>query len=173
MKNLNEKAARIKLLVLDVDGVMTDGRIIITDSGREMKFFNVKDGYGISMLIKTGIDVAVITGRRSENVTHRAFDLGIKHVYQGIKNKKAVCEKLMKEKGLSKEDVCCIGDDLPDLPMFECAALPIAVADAAEEARNAALYVTKNSGGHGAVREICELILKAKNAWPEIKIGFA
>lgn len=156
--------------MLDVDGVMTDGRIIINDSGWEMKFFNVKDGYGLNRLMTAGVEVAIITGRQSETVTHRACDLGIKDVYQGVKDKKTVCEKIMNDKGLSKDEVCCMGDDLPDLPMFECAGLPVAVADAAEEAKKSAFYVTKNLGGNGAVREVCELILKSKKAWPEIKI---
>lgn len=168
-KILEEKASRIKLLVLDVDGVLTDGRIIMNDLGREIKYFNVKDGHGLRLLLNAGIDVAIITGRESKTVTHRASDLGIRDVYQGIKDKKSTCERMLKEKGLMKDEVCCMGDDLPDIPMFECIGFPIAVADATKETRESALYVTRNRGGNGAVREVCELILKARGQWPEIK----
>lgn len=176
----DEKAKKIELLVLDVDGVLTDGRIIINDLGQETKYFNVKDGYGLRRLMDAGIDVAIITGRESEAVKHRAADLGIEMVFQGIKDKESVCRKVIRDKGLDKEQVCCMGDDLPDIPMLKCAGLPVAVADAAVEIREFASYVTKSPGGFGAVREMCEIILKAKNAWPKIqgmpektKIGFA
>jgi 3-deoxy-D-manno-octulosonate 8-phosphate phosphatase (KDO 8-P phosphatase) len=168
-KMLEERASRIKLLILDVDGVMTDGRIIMNDLGQEIKYFNVKDGHGLRLLLRAGIHVAIITGRESKTVAHRASDLGIRDVYQGVEDKKSVCEKLLYEKGLLNDEVCCIGDDLPDIPMFECVGFPIAVADATKETRESALYVTRNSGGNGAVREVCELILKARNLWPEIK----
>jgi 3-deoxy-D-manno-octulosonate 8-phosphate phosphatase (KDO 8-P phosphatase) len=176
---IDEKAKKIQLLVLDVDGVMTDGRIVMNDLGQEIKFFNVKDGHGIRLLLTAGIDVAIITGRESEAVRRRALDLGITSVYQGIKHKESVCKKIMEEKGLEKEQVCCMGDDLPDIPMLRCAGLPVAVADATYETRESALFVTRAPGGYGAVREMCEIILKAKGAWPEIeglneknKIGF-
>ncbi len=176
---IDKKAEKIQLLILDVDGVMTDGRIVMNDLGQEIKFFNVKDGYGIRQLLNAGIDVAIITGRESETVRRRAEDLKIPIVYQGIKDKEAVCKKIMEEKGLVKEQVCCMGDDLPDIPMLNCAGLPVAVSDAAFETREMAAYVTKTPGGYGAVREVCELILKAKDAWPKIegvreknKLGF-
>jgi 3-deoxy-D-manno-octulosonate 8-phosphate phosphatase (KDO 8-P phosphatase) len=176
---IDEKAQKIQLLILDVDGVMTDGRIVVNDLGQELKFFNVKDGHGIRLLLKAGIDVAIITGRESETVKRRASDLGIHTLYQGIKDKASVCKKIIKEKGLEKEQVCCMGDDLPDIPMFEYAGLPIAVADATYETRESAAYVTKASGGLGAVREVCEIILKSKGAWPKFngmqeknKLGF-
>ena len=176
---IDEKAKNIQLLILDVDGVMTDGRIVMNDLGQEIKFFNVKDGHGIRLLLTAGIDVAIITGRESEAVRRRALDLGITSVYQGIKHKESVCKKIMEEKGLEKEQVCCMGDDLPDIPMLRCAGLPVAVADATYETRESALFVTRAPGGYGAVREMCEIILKAKGAWPEIeglneknKIGF-
>ena len=176
---IDEKAKKIQLLILDVDGVMTDGRIVMNDLGQEIKFFNVKDGHGIRLLLTAGIDVAIITGRESEAVRRRALDLGITSVYQGIKHKESVCKKIMEEKGLEKEQVCCMGDDLPDIPMLRCEGLPVAVADATYETRESALFVTRAPGGYGAVREMCEIILKAKGAWPEIeglneknKIGF-
>ena len=167
---INEKAKMIQLLILDVDGVMTDGRIVMNDLGQEIKFFNVKDGHGIRLLLNTGIDVAIITGRTSETVRRRAADLGIPIVYQGIKDKESICKKIMEEMGLEKEQVCCMGDDLPDIPMFKCAGLSVAVADAAYETRKSAVYVTKAPGGYGAVREMCEIILKARDAWPKIDV---
>ena len=163
-------AARIKLLILDVDGVLTDGRITINEKGEEVKSFNVKDGLGLKILMSTGIEVVIITGRKSMVVKHRAKELGIDEVWQGIKDKRMLCKKIIGEKGLKKEEVCCIGDDLPDLAMFMEAGLRIAVADGVEEICEEADFVTKKNGGYGAVREACEWILKSKGVWP--KIGF-
>jgi 3-deoxy-D-manno-octulosonate 8-phosphate phosphatase (KDO 8-P phosphatase) len=160
----------IKILILDVDGVLTDGRIVLDNHGCETKSFNVKDGYGIRALLKAGIDVAVITGRESMVVEHRTKDLGIRNVYQGIEDKKAACIRLLEEKGLSKDQACYMGDDLPDIPVLRYVGMPVAVADAVIEVREAALYVTEKNGGNGAVREMCELILKAQGAWPA-KLG--
>ncbi|MCJ7684537.1 MAG: HAD-IIIA family hydrolase [Desulfobacteraceae bacterium] len=167
---MKEKAARIKLLILDVDGVLTDGRITINERGEEVKSFNVKDGLGLKMLMSTGIEVVIITGRKSMVVEYRARELGIDEVWQGIKDKRVLCKKIIGEKGLEKEEVCCIGDDLPDLAMFMEAGLRIAVADGVEEVREEADFVTKKKGGYGAVREACEWILKSKGAW--LKIAF-
>jgi YrbI family 3-deoxy-D-manno-octulosonate 8-phosphate phosphatase len=164
---MEEKTAKIKTLILDVDGVLTNGKITINDSGEEIKSFHVRDGLGLRLLMSAGIDVIIITGRKSEVVAHRARELGIKEVYQGIKDKGALCRKLMKQKQLEKDQLCCIGDDLPDLPMFHQAGLSIAVADAAPEIRQAAGIITKNVGGEGAVREACEMILKAREIWEE------
>jgi len=163
-----EKAAKIKLLILDVDGVMTDGHILINDRGEEIKSFNVKDGQGLKLLTKAGIDVVIISGRRSGAVAHRAEDLGIKEVHQGVDDKETLCKKLIQQKKLKKDQVCCMGDDLPDLPMFNQAGFTIAVADAVVEVREAANLVTKNRGGNGAVREVCEWILKAQQRWPDM-----
>jgi len=165
---IEQMAAKIRLLILDVDGVMTDGHIIIDSHGEETKCFHVRDGLGLKMLLKAHIDVVIMTGRESEAVKYRAKELGIREIYQGVKVKDALCDKLIGQKNLKKEQVCCMGDDIPDVPMFNRAGLPIAVADAAPEVRNAARYITKNRGGNGAVREVCELILKAQNRWPEI-----
>ncbi len=165
---IEEKAAKIKLLILDVDGVMTDGRITYNDRGDETKSFNVKDGQGLKMFISAGIDVALVTGRKSLIVDHRAKDLGIEEVYQGITDKKGICRQLIKDKGLKKQEVCCMGDDLPDLDMFMETGLRIAVADAVKELLEAADFITRNKGGCGAVREACEWILKCQEKWPEI-----
>ena len=163
-----DQASKVRLLILDVDGVMTDGRIIINDRGEETKYFNVKDGQGLRLLLEAGIDVAIITGRRSQTVEHRAKELGIGDVYQAVKDKGALCRGLMEEKGLGKDQVCCMGDDLPDLQVFREVGIPVAVADAVGEVKDAAVYITKNRGGDMAVREVCELILKAQGRWPGI-----
>jgi len=169
---MEDKAAKIKTLILDVDGVLTDGRITINDRGEEIKSFHARDGLGLRLLMNAGIDVIIITGRKSEVVAHRARELGIKEVYQGIKDKGALCKKLMKQKQLEKDQLCCIGDDLPDLPVFHLAGLSIAVADAATEVRHAAGIITKNEGGKGAVREACEIILKTRKTWEEALSSF-
>jgi len=160
-----EKAAEIKLFILDVDGVLTDGRIVINDLGQEIKTFDAKDGYGLVRLIKAGIDVIIISGRKSRAVEYRAENLGIQEVYQGVNDKKTLYHDLLKQKGILKNQACCIGDDIPDIPMLRDAGLSVAVADAVKEVREMADYVTKKKGGNGAVREICELILKSKSLW--------
>ena len=161
-----EKLAAIRLLVLDVDGVLTDGRFFLTESGEEYKAFDSKDGHGLRMLMKGGVRVLIISGRNSKAVDHRAKDLGITGVHQGIKDKGTLLADHLAREGLKKEEVCCVGDDLPDLPLFSYAGVSVAVADAVPELREAATLTTKNRGGAGAVREMCELILKAKGLWP-------
>ena len=170
---IDEKLSKIKLLVLDVDGVMTDGRIILNDGGDEIKAFDVKDGLGLKMLMSSGLEVAIITGRRSQVLAHRSRELGIEEVYQGVKDKSIVCQQLKKAKDLKKEQVCSLGDDIPDLAMFTASGLCIAVADAAKEVREAADFVTKNNGGFGAVREVCELILKCQGTWYSALAAFS
>lgn len=163
---LTKLLGEIKILILDVDGVLTDGRISINDQGEETKAYSVKDGYGIRQLLGAGIEVAIITGRFSKSVEHRAAELGIKRIYQGVADKKAAGLKLLEETRLTVDQACFIGDDLPDLPLLKFVGLPVAVADAVKEVREAARYITEKNGGCGAVREICELILRAQNAWP-------
>lgn len=163
---LDKRLGEIKILILDVDGVMTDGRITLNDQGEEAKSFNVKDGYGIRMLLDAGIDVAIITGKQSRVVEHRAKDLGIKLVYQGVKDKKNTCVRMLEERQLTSEQACYIGDDLPDIPLLRYVGLPVAVADSVKEVREAALYITNRNGEGGAVREVCELILKAQSTRP-------
>ena len=161
------KARLVKLLVLDVDGVMTDGRIIYTDGGEEVKAFDVRDGHGIKLLIKGGIDVAILTGRESKVVLHRAKDLGIGSVYQGAKDKLRIFEEMLRNKALSYKDVCYVGDDLVDLPVLKRVGLSVAVFDADDELKSHVDYVTKRPAGRGAVREVCELILRAQGKWEE------
>ena len=165
---MEDKAAAIKLLFLDVDGVLTDGRITLNENGEETKSFDVKDGYGLKLLMSDGIEVVIITGRRSRVVAHRARELGIREVYQGISDKSAVCKRLIAQKGLKKSEVGSMGDDLPDLAMFRESGLRITVADAAREVREQADFITHKRGGYGAVREVSEWILKCRGRWPRI-----
>jgi 3-deoxy-D-manno-octulosonate 8-phosphate phosphatase (KDO 8-P phosphatase) len=163
-----EKARSVKLLILDVDGVLTDGRIVIDDRGVETKCFDVRDGHGIKMLKRANIDVAIITGRESDVVSHRARELGIESVYQNIHNKLEVYEAILEEKGLKDGEVGFVGDDLVDLPLLRRVGFAAVVADGVEELKPYADYVSRNRGGRGAVREVIELILKAQGKWAEL-----
>ena len=158
---LLERARRVRLLVLDVDGVMTDGRLHITANGEETKVFHVRDGSGIVAVQRVGIAVAIISGRDSPAVTRRAAELGIRHVRQGIADKGAALDDLLRELQVTPAALACVGDDTPDVPMLERAALAVAVADAHPTARAAAHWTTPAAGGHGAVREVCDLLLTA------------
>jgi 3-deoxy-D-manno-octulosonate 8-phosphate phosphatase (KDO 8-P phosphatase) len=156
----------IKILILDVDGVMTDGRIIMNNQGEETKSFNVKDGYGIRALLQAGIEVAIITGRQSGVVECRARDLGIGIVCQGVADKRAVCIDLLEKKGWTGAQACFMGDDLPDVSVLGYVGFPVAVGDAVKEVKEIARYITEKVGGNGAIREVCEMILKAQGKWP-------
>lgn len=161
------RAENIKMIVMDVDGTLTDGKIYTGSEGELMKAFDVKDGQGIVLWHKSRRESAIITGRSSRITGVRAKALGIKHVYQGCADKRAAYEELKERTGLDDDDICCIGDDLPDIPLLLKAGLAVAVADAAEETRLAAHYVTESPGGFGAVRETIELILAAQGLWEE------
>lgn len=167
-RSLVKKMRAVKALILDVDGVLTDGRIIFDDDGRELKFFHVRDGHGLKMLMRAGIEVIFLTGRTSRVVEHRAKDLGVESVYQGARNKIAVFKEVLEEKGLKPGETACMGDDITDVPLFKMAGFSASVADACEEALRAADFVTRAGGGKGAVREVCELILKAQDKWRDI-----
>lgn len=156
---------QIKLVIFDVDGVLTDGRIIFDSAGVETKFFHVCDGTGIRFLITAGIEVALITGRESEVVNIRARDLGIRHVCQKCLDKAAPFNDLVKKLKLKPEEVCCVGDDVHDIPMMRRCGFAVAVKDSREEVRRFAHYVTRAPGGFGAAREVAELILKAQDRW--------
>ncbi len=159
----------IKLLLVDVDGVMTDGSIIIDSSGNEQKRFFVRDGSGIVAWQRCGLMMGILTGRPSRCTTHRALELGIKLVEQGSAMAKvAGYENLCKEAGVTDDQVAYVGDDLADLPVMARVAYPVAVADAAEEVRELAKYTTAARGGRGAVREVIEHLLKAMNRWDEV-----
>lgn len=167
-QELFERAKNVRLLILDVDGVMTDGSIILDNHGNELKAFHVRDGHGIKMLQKVGIEIAIITGRISDVVERRARELGIQHVYQKALKKAVAYEELRVKTGVPANEIACIGDDIVDIPILRRVALPVAVADATEETKAAAVYVTKAPGGRGAVREICDLILRANGKWDEL-----
>jgi len=159
---LRERARRIRLLVLDVDGVLTDGRIYMSASGEELKVFHVRDGSGLVALQRAGVTVAIISGRDSAAVTRRAAELGIVHVHQGVGDKAAELSALMDRLGVTPAETACVGDDTPDLPMLRRAGLAVAVADAHPELVGAAHWTTAAPGGRGAVREVCDLLLSAR-----------
>jgi 3-deoxy-D-manno-octulosonate 8-phosphate phosphatase (KDO 8-P phosphatase) len=158
----------IKLVIFDVDGVLTDGRIIFDSNGVETKFFHVVDGTGIKFLLKAGIEVAFITGRESAVVAIRAKDLGVRHVYQKCLDKWLPFEDLVKKLGLQADEVCCVGDDVHDIPMLRRCGFPVAVRDAREEVKRHAKHVTAAAGGFGAAREVAEMIMKAQGKWEPI-----
>ncbi len=166
-KLILEKAANIKLVVFDVDGVLTDGKLILGESGNEYKSFHVRDGHGLVMLLETGCKIAVITARSSNIVAERMQSLGIKYVFQGEKDKGSRLLKLIEELGLEREQVAYVGDDVIDLPAMIHVGLPIAVADAHIEVKNNAAWITDNLGGQGAAREVCELIMRAQNKYDD------
>lgn len=163
-----ERAAKVKLLLLDVDGVLTDGSIIYLPNGVETKAFNTKDGLGIRLLQKAGVEVGVITARSSEVVQRRAENLGITLLYQGAGAKREVYEKIIDDLGVTPEQVAYMGDDWLDLPVMTRVGLAAAVADALPEVCEAAHYVTNRSGGRGAVREVCDLVIEAKGKRDEL-----
>ncbi|MBU6469219.1 MAG: 3-deoxy-manno-octulosonate-8-phosphatase KdsC [Gammaproteobacteria bacterium] len=163
MPALEERAARVQLAVFDVDGVFTDGRLYYGARGEQLKAFHVRDGHGIRLLLHHGMRVAVISGRRSPAVAQRMRELGIRHLFQGRDDKLAVLQKLLQRLELAWNQVACVGDDLVDLPLFEVAGLAVAVADAQPEVRARAHHVTRARGGEGAVREVCDLLLAARN----------
>jgi 3-deoxy-D-manno-octulosonate 8-phosphate phosphatase (KDO 8-P phosphatase) len=165
---LLSKIRGITLLILDVDGVLTDGRIIIDDAGLESKQFDVRDGHGLKMLMRCGIGVVLLTGRKSRVVDHRAADLEIKEVHQGIWNKREVFDEILRRRKLSPEETAYIGDDVVDIPVLKRVGFGVAVADACPEAIGAADYVTERPGGRGAVREVCDMILKVQGRWREV-----
>lgn len=162
------KAKRIKLVIFDVDGVLTNGQLIYSDQGETLKVFNVKDGLGIKLLQKIQIKTAVITSRESAIVTKRMKELGVAWVFQGHADKKAAYAQLVQELSLLDEDVAYIGDDMPDLPLIKKAGLGVAVADAHDSVKQAADWVTQKNGGMGAVRELADLIIAAQERSKEI-----
>jgi len=157
-----ESAASIRLLVLDVDGVLTDGRLWFGPEGELLKVFHVRDGAGIKALQAAGVTVAVISGRHSAALERRAVELGIRHLRQGADSKAAAFRELAAELGVSPAATACVVDDTPDLPLMALVALPIAVADAHPDVIAAARHVTRARGGHGAVREVCDLLVEAR-----------
>jgi 3-deoxy-D-manno-octulosonate 8-phosphate phosphatase (KDO 8-P phosphatase) len=156
---------KVRLLGLDVDGVMTDGRLYYHDNGTESKAFDVRDGHGIKMLQKVGVEVFLISGRNSPLVEKRAGDLGISEVTQGVHDKVPVLERIASQRGLTLDQIAFVGDDLVDLPVMQRVGLAVTVADASEHLFDKAHYVTLAPGGRGAVREVVELILGVQGLW--------
>ncbi len=168
---LAERCRRIELLVLDVDGVLTDGRIVYTDNGIELKYFHVRDGSGLKMWQMAGKKVAILSGRESAAVERRAAELGITTVVQGLAAKRASYDRILAEQHLQPDQACFMGDDLQDLPLLHCSGLAVAVADACAEVLAAAHHITKAAGGNGAVREAIELILRCQGRWQPLVDG--
>ncbi len=165
--SVKEKILPIKLLLLDVDGVLTSGDIIYSDSGSETKVFNVRDGLGIRLLMDAGINVGIITGRSSDALSARCRNLGIETVYDGVKDKVAVLEKIANDFEMAYNEIAFVGDDLPDIRVMKRAGCGFSVNNACNETKNAAVFITNCDGGKGAVREISELILKTKGLWDQ------
>ena len=163
-----KKAKKIKLILLDVDGVLTDGGITLDDRGVEAKRFDVRDGQGIALLIHAGIEVGFITGRSSRIVRRRAKELGVTMVYQGVSDKTEIYERIKRKTGLQDEQIGYIGDDIPDLPVLQKAGLAIMVGGGWSGLQATVDYITKSEGGRGAVREISELVLKVQNKWRDV-----
>ena len=161
-KDIQERFARVKLLALDVDGVLTDGGLYYSNSGEELKKFNVKDGQGIKLVMQSGVEVAIVSANNSAATLHRAKKLEIERAFIGIENKLATLEKICQELNLSLAQVAYVGDDLNDLPVLQAVGCPITVADAIPENKANVVYVTKLKGGQGCVREICNLLLQVR-----------
>jgi 3-deoxy-D-manno-octulosonate 8-phosphate phosphatase (KDO 8-P phosphatase) len=166
--SLLRRARDIRLLVLDVDGVLTDGRLVYESSGEAQMAFHVHDGQGMKLALDCGIGLAIVTGRRSAMVALRAKELGVADLHQGAEDKLEVWEALLARRRLRPSQAACMGDDLGDLPMLRRAGLAISVPGAVPEVRAAAHYVTRRSGGQGAVREAVDLLLKAQGHWKRI-----
>lgn len=165
---LKTKLKKIKLLVMDVDGVLTDGKIVVDARGKELKFFDVQDGFGLVLLRRSGIRTAILSARSSPAVTARAEDLKIDKICQDAYPKTTAYGRLIRELGCTDEQVCFMGDDLPDMPVFKRVGLAVAVPNAVDEVKKTAHYVTAQRGGAGAVREVVELILNAQGKWKNI-----
>ena len=164
-QNVLEKAKRVKLLIIDIDGVMTDGHIIYSIYGDELKFFDVQDGFGITLLNRAGIKSVIITAKKSRIVKLRARDMKVAKAYQGHHDKLAPFKHAIRKFRVSPEEVCFVGDDLLDLPILKRVGFAVAVANAVDEVKKHSHHVTERAGGHGAVREICDLIIKSQGKW--------
>lgn len=162
MKDILQRAAQIKLIIFDVDGVLTDGRLILGDDGQEYKAFHSRDGHGMKLLRQSGVEVAIITGRSSKVVEHRMANLGIQHVYQGQEEKLPAFNNLLAKLGITADEAAYVGDDVVDLPIMLRAGFAVAVADAHPLVRQHAHWQTPHGGGKGAARDVCELIMEAQ-----------
>jgi len=169
MIDIQQRAKKIKLLILDVDGVLTDGRIIYDSKGSDLKLFDVHDGLGVHLLGKMGIKTILITAKNSKAIKPRAKDMHVEKVYGSIVPKTIVYDKILTEYKVSEEEVCFVGDDLVDIGIMKRVGLPISVPNACQEIKDLSLYTTEKRGGRGAVREVAELILKSQGLWQEAK----
>lgn len=165
---MDDCLVKIRLMLLDVDGILTDGRIHYDAHGGEIKSFDVKDGHGLKLLQRAGVRVGIITGRNSSIVQRRAEELGIEILYQGAKNKLVPYEEILRQTGLSDEQVAYMGDDLVDLPILLRVGFSATVADAVDEVKERVHYVASRPGGRGAVREVCDLMLKRSGGWEAV-----
>ncbi|HEX8649421.1 MAG TPA: HAD hydrolase family protein [Pyrinomonadaceae bacterium] len=165
---IERRAARVQLLLLDCDGVLTDGRLILLDNGDEQKTFHTRDGHGLVLFHRAGLRSGIISGRTSRALERRAKELGIAYLRQGSCDKLKDYEQLLAEACVKETETAFVGDDVTDIPLMQRAGLAFAVSDATEETRAAAHYVTKLPGGYGAVREVTEIILKAQGRWTEL-----
>jgi 3-deoxy-D-manno-octulosonate 8-phosphate phosphatase (KDO 8-P phosphatase) len=168
LAEVERRASRIKLLLMDCDGVLTDGRIQLMETGDEQKTFHTRDGHGLVLFHRAGLRSGIISGRSSTLVERRARELGVTYVRQGTWDKVKDFEELLSEAAVNGSAVAFIGDDVTDIPVMQRSELAVAVADAGEETRSAAHYVTRLPGGYGAVREVAELILKAQGLWGDL-----
>lgn len=165
---MRTRLEKLKLILFDVDGVMTDGRIIFDDNGVETKFFHVRDGHGLKLLQRAGFRLGIITGRQSEVSRIRAAELGIDILYQGVRDKLVPYLKILAELGLADEEVGYLGDDLVDLPILRRVGFAATVADAVEEVKPYVHYLAPRGGGRGGVRDVCDFILKESGRWPAV-----
>lgn len=168
MQDILEKAKQIQLVIFDVDGVLTDGSLFLSDDGQEYKAFNSKDGFGMRLLQDAGIDVGIITGRESTLVKLRMEELGVSYVMQGRREKGPALDEMMQITGLTLDQIAYVGDDVVDLPIMSRVGLSIAVQDARPEVKKHAHWITESPGGRGAGRDVCELILEAHGKWDDI-----
>lgn len=165
---LDARCRPIEMILSDVDGVLTDGGVVFDNEGIETKKFHIRDGLGIKLWMRAGFHFGIITARTSHIVKVRAGELGIEIVRQGFEEKLAIAREIMEDHSLDPQQVCFIGDDLTDIPIIKSVGLGVAVGDAAAEVKNEAAHTTKLGGGQGAVRELVETILKAKNRWADV-----
>ena len=171
-EDIQKRAKQIVLMLFDVDGVMTDGRIILSESGEETKAFLARDGSRIKLAQQSGLSVGLISGRESKAVNVRAEELGIQHVYQNIQDKLVPFDEIKTMRGLADREIAFVGDDLLDIPLIQRAGLGLAVADASPEVREVADFVLSRSGGNGAVSEAIEIVLKSQGKWSNIVLAY-
>lgn len=162
-----EKIKHIKAFVLDVDGVLTNGMLMMTESGEQLRQFNIKDGYALQLAIKRGFKIAIVSGARSKGVEHRLKGLGIKDVYLGLDSKTEAYQEFISKNSLSSEQVLFMGDDIPDLQLMKLAGLAVCPADAVEEIKSFSHYISSRKGGEAFVRDIIEKVLKVQNLWAD------